>query len=153
MRGHRFALEPDSPGEDVQIWHPEALPGAEVMLARHCTRHWTVLHDTYGFCHVPVEGNDPAGTSHWWYRGREYDCQAGGIMAVEPGEIHVTRRLRRPATFYWALHVPVPLVRLAAAGDETDRLPHLRIAQSNSSRLYAACDRLFRAMTRDATDL
>jgi AraC-like DNA-binding protein len=153
MTGPRFALEPDSPGECVEIWHPDALPGTEVLLARNCRRRWRILHDTYAICHVPIAGNEAAGYSRWWYRGVEHDCTAGGTIVVEPGEVHATRRLHRPAVFYWALKIPPPLMQAAGAEDGLGSLPHLRIAQSQSERLYAASERLFRAMAEDRSPL
>jgi AraC-like DNA-binding protein len=82
----------DRPGERLTIARP--LPDIEVHSVAGSNRHWRDAHDSYT---LAVIHRDQAGLrAEWRTRGRSMSARAGDIMAIEPGDVHVTERLEFP---------------------------------------------------------
>lgn len=131
--------------ERVEVRRPPEI-AAEIFDVRNSTRLWRVYHETYDLCLVPVAGNDPAGASHWWYRGRMHQTRRGSLMLTEPGEMHVTRRVEAPASHFWIVQIESSAV-IDAAQELGATTAHLREAATDAPHLYRAlsmlCDSVF----------
>lgn len=79
----------DRPGETLSLATPAA--GVELMSVRGSRRHWRAAHESFTFALLGHERPDLR--VEWQTRGVTASTQAGQIMCIEPGEIHVTRRL------------------------------------------------------------
>jgi len=88
-RDRRTWSETDRPGERFTITRP--LSGVEVMSIRGSHRHWCEAHDSFTL--AVVHRNQEHVIADWRTRGRSLSTGRGGIMAIEPGETHVTERL------------------------------------------------------------
>jgi len=82
------------PGERLTIARP--LPGIEVLSVTGSRRYWRESHETFTVCAIGSE--QPALSVEWRTRGRALTTHAGGLMAIEPGDVHVTERLVLPET-------------------------------------------------------
>ncbi|HUP62659.1 MAG TPA: AraC family transcriptional regulator [Thermoanaerobaculia bacterium] len=125
-------------GESIVLERLTALPGVELIGVESSQRLWRVFHEKYGFCIVPRAGNDPRGTSQWWYRGATHVARTGAVMLTEPGEMHITQRMERPARHYWIVELEPALLATAASELGISAPPHLRMAQSYSPRVFGA---------------
>ncbi|HEX9620849.1 MAG TPA: AraC family transcriptional regulator [Polyangiaceae bacterium] len=85
----RTWIATDRPGERIAIGRP--LPGVEVMSVRGSDRHWREAHDTFT-CGL-IRRGQPGVAAEWRTRGRSVTSGPGSIMAIEPGEVHVTERV------------------------------------------------------------
>jgi len=71
------------------------LPGLEIVSVRGSHRHWREAHDSFT---VGVLHRDKKRVvADWHTRARSVSTEGGGIMAIEPGETHVTQRLKLEA--------------------------------------------------------
>jgi AraC-like DNA-binding protein len=85
--------------------------------SQHLYRVWH--EDWYAFCVVE------AGVGQIRYRGRTLGVEPGRVLGFAPGNVHETRRIELPAT-YWVLLVPVKdlAVRSGHSGElEWDAAP------------------------------
>ena len=82
--------ETDRPGERMTITRP--LAGVEVVSVRGSYRHWREAHDAFTL--ALVHRDQKQVIADWRTRGRSLSTERGGIMAIEPGETHVTERLK-----------------------------------------------------------
>jgi len=89
-RDRRTWSDTDRPGERVTISRP--LTGVEVMSVRGSHRHWREAHDSFTL--AVVHRDQRSVIADWRTRGRSLSTACGGIMAIEPGETHVTQRLK-----------------------------------------------------------
>lgn len=110
---------------------------AEIFDVTNSVRLWRVFHESYDLCFIPRRGNDPAGVSHWWYRGRNLESRCGSLMLTEPGEMHVTKRFEAPARHFWFIQIDADVVA-AAAAELGAATAHLRDAATTAPRLYRA---------------
>jgi AraC-like DNA-binding protein len=127
----------DRPGERVRICRPPSLPGVELMLVERSDRLWRAYHENYGVCLPPLAANPSGGHNEWWYRGRVQRQPIGELILVEPGELHVTRRVTGPASFFVALFDPALLAdRAREVGlPEAPRLRRWQTAEPRICRL------------------
>jgi AraC-like DNA-binding protein len=80
----------DRPGESVTIACP--LAGVELMSVRGSHRHWREAHESFTLALIhPAQKRVVA---DWRTRARALCTEAGDIMAIEPGDTHVTERLK-----------------------------------------------------------
>ena len=82
--------ETDRPGERLTIARPVA--GLEVVGVSGSNRHWREAHDSLTL--AVVHRNQGGLVADWRTRGRSLSTSSGDIMAIEPGEMHVTERLK-----------------------------------------------------------
>lgn len=142
----------DDPGEVVRFVRPDALPAVEIMIGERSPRLWRVYHETYTACLVPGEHNPPGFQVDWRYRGRALTHPADGALLMEPGEVHVTRRLSGPATF-WVIQVDPRTVEEAARRLGFRSPPHLALPFAEAPSLVAALRHLYRSAAGGATPL
>jgi AraC-like DNA-binding protein len=147
-------LEPDGyPSEDVR-WHlPPALAGVEVLSARYSRRLWRVFHENYSVCIVPAGANDARCASEWLYRRRIHTFRPGMVAMIEPGQVHATKRMTRPADYFWVLELPPPLLVSAASELGIAGPPHFDVAQSTDTTISTAFERLDAAIQEGASVL
>ena len=88
----RTWTETDRPGERISVALPRS--GIEVTSVSGSKRHWRQAHD--GFTLAIIHRNQPGLVADWRTRGRSLSAASGDIMAIEPGDLHVTRRLSFP---------------------------------------------------------
>lgn len=142
-----------APGEEeIRFVRPPALPEVELMIGERSAHLWRVFHETYTVCLVPEEENEAGFFFDWRYRGREMRHGAGGALLMEPGEVHVTRRLSGPADFR-VLQVAPEYVERAAREMGFAAPPHVAAPFSREPRLVAAVRRLERAVRGEASPL
>lgn len=128
----------------VRFIRPPALPGVEVMTGERSPHLWRVYHETYTVCFVPPERNPRGFHVDWRYRGRSLTHPAGGALLMEPGEVHVTRRLSGPASF-WVLQIDPRTVEEAARALGLRAPPHLALQFAELPPLVGALRRLYQA--------
>lgn len=139
-------------GEPVRFVRPDALPGVELMIGERSPQLWRVYHETYTACLVPGECNPPGFHVDWRYRSRSLTHPADGALLMEPGEVHVTRRLSAPATF-WVTQIDPRIVEEAARRLGFRSPPHLRVPFAESPPLVSTLRSLYDASVGDATPL
>ncbi len=89
--------------ERIEWQRPPELPGLEVLLAERAARRWVVFHETYTICtftNCNVDGVE------WRYRRKTYRAEGGGLMLMEPGEVHANTKITPPVSFRVALIKP-----------------------------------------------
>lgn len=139
-------------GEVVRFVRPDALPEVEIMVGERSPRLWRVYHETYTACLVPGEWNPPGFQVNWRYRSRGLTHPAGGALLMEPGEVHVTRRLSGPASFY-VVQIEPRVVEEAARRLGYRSPPHLALPFAETPRLVGALRGLYGAAAGGATPL
>lgn len=134
---------------DRRLWIPTDLPGEMVsasvpreriliMSARGSTRRWTEVNDYVSV--AAVAPNQPRVAAFWKTRGRSLVTTAGGLMATEPGDIHVTTNVTAPADFDLVRLGPT-LVAEAAEGLEHVGRFHLRTPSLEDAVVHSAIRR------------
>lgn len=136
-------------GERLSIQRLTAIPEVELIDVYNSQRLWRVFHEGYDLCVVPLEDNDPSGFSNYWYRGRMHQARSGGVMFTEPGEVHDTRRMVRPAVHYWILQIESEFMNDSARELGVSAPPHLRLALTFSREMLHAFSRFYDAIHRD----
>jgi AraC-like DNA-binding protein len=91
----RTWLATDLPGESITVASP--LPVLQLMSARGSTRRWTEVHTGYSI--AAIAPRQPLVEARWRTRARTLSSTAGTLMAMEPGEVHVTHVVTAPAAF------------------------------------------------------
>lgn len=110
------------------------LPGYEVFDVRGSTRRWQVFHTVFDFC-VPNQSIQ-RGEQRWAYRGRTYEGCGSSTMIMEPGELHCTVKVARPADFL-VLRADEATIRELTL--ELGHRPlHFRAGQVDDARAYHA---------------
>jgi AraC-like DNA-binding protein len=85
----------DLPGEMIAIGNP--MPELQIMSARGSQRNWTEVHT--GVTIAAVAPEQPLVEARWKTRARSLSSTAGTLMAIEPGDVHVTHAVTAPAAF------------------------------------------------------
>jgi AraC-like DNA-binding protein len=80
----------DRPGESVSIARPFA--GIELVSVRGSHRHWREAHESFTLAVIHRTQNRVV--ADWRTRARALCTEGGDIMAIEPGDTHVTERLK-----------------------------------------------------------
>lgn len=137
------------PTESIRISHPPDFPDLEVWSVKNCSRCPSVYHETFTICAVLPATR---GRSEWTYRKRSHQSTAGHLMMMEPGELHVTRRVTGAGT-YNVFGLPADLVLAAARDLGLRRFPHLRDANITFEPLLRALGRFHRSLETSATVL
>lgn len=140
------SIEQDNP-EKIRWFSPLELPGTELLWAENSGRLWRVYHETYTVC-APL-----APASEWFYRGRDLRTEAGGLMMMEPGELHVTRRMPGgPCTFRVLLLSPVLVERAAGEFGRSGHV-HLRAGHVEHPDVFQAFVEFHKCIERPSTML
>lgn len=126
--------------ERLEFSRPTDLPGTEVLLVEHSSRHWRWVHETYSICTV-TRGT---GSIQWNYRGKVHEATPGEIVLYEPGEVHCNRNILFDATFR-VLFIPAQVMEDAAAECGAAGRPHWKLTHTGHPMLHAACGRCITA--------
>jgi AraC-like DNA-binding protein len=123
------------PAERIEISRPAALPGVGIMVVEHSTRRWRVFHENYSIGTVL----DASGSGfEWSYRGKTHYTEAKNVTLIEPGEVHVSMKVK-PATNFRVLYVdPSLLARQAKEMAIASSTPHFRFANITDPALFRA---------------
>ncbi len=149
MPSSKRSREPISQ-ETVRVLHPADLPGVEALHVTHADRLWTVYHTMYSFCSVLDSGD---GHSEWSCRGRIHQAWTGRTMLVQPGDLHVTRRITHPGNFE-VLQIDETRVRRSATemGFPSGGM-NLKANQTDSPVLFESLRAMHRSLAGEATTL
>ncbi|MFD0803059.1 AraC family ligand binding domain-containing protein, partial [Streptomonospora algeriensis] len=129
----------EEPGERAQFWRHPGLPGVELLKA-HYVRHSFPrhTHDTYTFALIE------SGVEVTYYRGTDVDISAGGLLVVEPHEVHTGHAGVPEGWRYRVLYPEVDVVAAAARDLGMDGVPPFtpeEIRAPGSARLVRAAHR------------
>jgi len=72
-------------------------PDTELMAVTGSTRLWTEVHTQH--CLALVTEDQAGVEAKWRTRARTLSTGAGGLMLIEPGDVHVTQAVSKPAAF------------------------------------------------------
>lgn len=86
----RFWGSTDRPGERLSVVRPQR--GIEIVSVESSHRHWCEAHD--GFSIALIRRDQGELVAEWRTRCRSLSTEHGGLMLIEPGDVHVTQRLR-----------------------------------------------------------
>lgn len=98
----RVWTDTDRPGERVTLARPS--PAMELMSVTGSNRHWTEVHTQV--CMAFVRPEQPGVEAVWQTRARTITTRSAGLMLIEPGDVHVTRAVSKPADFDVVRFVP-----------------------------------------------
>jgi len=149
MPSAKRSREPRS-RESVRVIHPTDLPGVEALHVSKADRLWTVFHTMYSFCSIRDSGK---GHNEWSCRGKTHEGWTGRTMLVQPGDLHVTRKITSPGDFE-VLQIDEVRVKQAARemGFSTGAL-NLKTNQTDSPVLFEALGAMHKSLTGDSTTL
>ncbi len=122
------------------------LPGVELLSSTADPTRWRWFHETYSICACEAADAD------WRYRHADHQLKDGSVMLLEPGEMHCTTRVRKPARFKVILFSPDTFTALSADLG-MPMAAHFRCAQVDSVELFNVVWRLGRAIEAGATAL
>ncbi len=87
------------------------LRSVQVLAVDSSERLWRTYHESYDIC-TCLPSVASAGAD-WRYRGRGHTTGPGGLMIVEPGELHITTRAHGAGTFRVLLIEPARMLDAA----------------------------------------
>jgi AraC-like DNA-binding protein len=133
----------DRPGERVTVARP--LAGVEIVSIRGSHRHWCEAHENFTLAVVHREQSRVV--ADWRTLGRSVSSECGDIMAIEPGNMHVTQRLKLQggAADFCVVHFSPKL--MASVARELGVLPdfHFRTPAFKDPPSFDALRRLVQA--------
>lgn len=91
----RIWIDTDRPGERLTLARPNG--AMELMSVQGSTRLWTEVHTQV--CLALIREEQPRAGSFWQTRAQRFFSRAGGLMLIEPGDVHVTCAVTAPADF------------------------------------------------------
>jgi AraC-like DNA-binding protein len=141
----------DRPGELLSVAKAQA--DVEIVSVEGSHRHWCEAHD--GFSVALVHREQGELVAEWRTRCRSLSTERGGLMLIEPGDVHVTQRVRArvgAANFDVVRFAP----RLVAqAARELGYLGdfHFRTPSARDPLVFEALDRFVDVVARGESDL
>jgi AraC-like DNA-binding protein len=123
--------------ESVRVVRSPVLPEIEILVIDGSSRGWRVYHEAYTLAAARVTHR----VADVWYRGRSYPAEPNVALVMEPGEMHVTRRVYAPASLH-AVDVDAAFVAGAAVEMGIDEPVHIRTPQCSlqlNDALLALC--------------
>jgi AraC-like DNA-binding protein len=133
--------------ERIEWRRHEHIPGVEVLTAEHSQTHWRSFHETY-----TISALVDCECTEWSYRSRLRSARTGDIALMQPGELHVTRKVSRPQSFRAVFFAPA-IVERAAVDTGTPRNPSWRFASIRDAILFSTLMRMHRALHGEYTSL
>lgn len=85
----------DRPGERLTLARPNG--SMELMSVQQSSRLWTEVHTQVCLC--LIRPGQPRSGAFWQTRAQSLHSRAGGLMLIEPGDVHVTLAVTAPADF------------------------------------------------------
>jgi AraC-like DNA-binding protein len=128
--------QPDN--ERIRYRRLADMPGAEQLLVERSARRWRVYHETYAFCTIL---DSSGGEGAFTYRGRLHPVRRGGVMLMEPGEVHANPYPMLPSDFR-AIFLSASFVEDAAVEFGLARRPHFNTAFTEDPTLFRSFARL-----------
>jgi len=138
-----------APIESIVFASPPALPGVQVMTVRDSCRLIRYYHETYSICSLLQLG---CRGPEWVYRGRTHEAVDGDIMLMEPGELHVTKKVEM-AKHYAVVMIAPEAMRAFSADIGRDADPHLTRAWVRDADLCRGFAALHAALQRQSSAL
>ncbi|HEX4339186.1 MAG TPA: AraC family transcriptional regulator [Polyangiaceae bacterium] len=135
----------DLPGETIAIGNPT--PELQVMSARGSQRNWTEVHTSVTI--AAVAPGQPLVEARWKTRARSLSSTAGTLMAIEPGDVHVTHKVTSPAAFDVVRFDPALLEDAMLALDRPGTF-HFRAPAVNNPVVLEAIHALVRVHAQNA---
>ncbi|HYP89540.1 MAG TPA: AraC family transcriptional regulator [Polyangiaceae bacterium] len=99
---NRLWIETDRPGEWLTLARPN--PSMELMSVTGSTRLWTEVHTQV--CMALVSPGQRGVEAKWRTRARTLTARPGSMMLIEPGDVHATQAVNKPADFDVVRFVP-----------------------------------------------
>ncbi|MDT0301171.1 AraC family transcriptional regulator [Streptomonospora wellingtoniae] len=129
----------DESADRARFWRHPGLPGVELLKA-HYVRHTfnRHTHDTYTFALVE------SGVEVTYYKGGDVSISAGGLLVVEPHEVHTGHAGVPDGWRYRVLYPEVGVVAAVARDLGMDRIPPFipeEVRDPGSARLVRAAHR------------
>lgn len=140
----------DTAHERVEYQRLADMPGVEVLRAERCARRWRVYHETYAVC---VITDDSGIGGSWSYRGKIHPMRAGGLMLIEPGEVHSNPDPLPPADFRALFLAPSFVEDAAVALGLSSRLPHFTRAFTTDPDLFRTFENLHQSLETPSSRL
>ncbi|MGC4092787.1 MAG: AraC family transcriptional regulator [Polyangiaceae bacterium] len=140
----------DCPGERISLARP--LPGVQVLSVQGSHRRWSEAHEWFTVASVHT-GQDLV--ANWRTRCRSLSTEGGGIMAMEPGDVHVTERLqaRRGAADFDVLQFAPQLVLASSQRLGFGTAFHFRAPALRDSQVSQHFERFVEALANDSDAL
>jgi len=91
----RVWMETDRPGERLTLARPNE--SMELMSVQQSNRLWTEVHTQVCMC--LIRPGQPQSSAFWQTRAQSLYSRSGGLMLIEPGDVHVTLAVTAPADF------------------------------------------------------
>src|SRR4051812_8561331 len=137
---NRVWVETDRPTERVTLARP--MPSTELMSVSGSTRLWTEVHTQV--CLALVTPGQLGVEAKWRTRAKTLVTGAGGLMLIEPGDVHVTQAVSKPSDFDVVRFVPEVIDQ---AMRELDRRGpfHFRVPTTDGGLVGTAIGALVRA--------
>jgi AraC-like DNA-binding protein len=137
-----------SVAEAVSVVRPAAVPDVELLIIDNSERAWKVYHETYTFAAARMRTK----VADWWYRGKLYAAIPNVSALLEPGELHVTKRVYAPCDVT-AIQVRPSVIVEAARELGIASTPHFSAAQCALPGFNDALLSFTTAVERGATAL
>lgn len=123
-------------GERIEFWQPPHLPGVRVLSVERSTHRWSLFHESYALTLVR------AGHGAWRYRRREREIRPSSLLLIEPGNVHVTTKVARPASFETLYVDASAMAAVAARCGIPAGFPHFRAMDSAAPEAVRAFRRV-----------
>ncbi len=98
----RVWVDTDRPAERLTLARP--FPTTELMSVVGSTRLWTEVHTQV--CLALVTPDQAGVAAKWRTRARTLVTEPGGLMLIEPGDVHVTQAVSKPSNFDVVRFIP-----------------------------------------------
>lgn len=134
--------------ERVSVVRPAAIPDVELLVIDDSERPWQVYHETYTFAAARMHCK----VADWWYRGKLYTATPNIAALLEPGELHVTKKVYAPADVT-AIQIQPHVLIEAAHSLGISTTPHFSVAQCLVPGFNDALLRFTDAIARGASPL
>lgn len=137
--------------EHVTFSRPPGLPGVEIMAVANSRRLYRMYHETYTVCTLLDGGG---GGPEWTYRRHLHAAGAGGLMLMEPGELHATKRISGTGGTFRVLMVSAATMQdvVADIGGSSSP-PHFALATSDRPDIFASFARFHSSVESGAAVL
>jgi len=136
--------------EEISFSRPPKLPGVELLSVKNNRRCWRWFHETYSICTLLRIGG-----TRWTYRGRIHEAGQGGLMMLEPGEVHNTLKTwgspSNDSNDFLVSFIAPSLIRKAAEEMGLSPELHMRFPEMSSPKVFQAFVGMHEAMKREAT--
>jgi AraC-like DNA-binding protein len=147
----RIFCSTDRPGERLSVTRPAS--GFEILSVRNSHRHWREAHECFTVAVVHREQQELL--AEWRTRCRSLSTERGGLMLIEPGDVHVTQRLyaRRGVADFDVVRIAPELVDRAAERLDLSGNFHFRAPTAQDPVVFEAFRRLVAAVARSGDAL